>query len=253
VPNLTSKLVAPAAVHDSDTLWETAVAPDTGTGSVGMLGGGTGGTPTVTLSNVAGLSCVVSWLTTTSPIVAAAAIVVVVVPVVTHAAPSGATAAVTVPPRRVSFSHAGAAWVPPAMNVVAPPATARFMNSIDPFGRTSRTTCADPAVRVSRSITPAFAYMLVFCKLATRATISTSPLVGCETIRNASAVPQMSAPLPATVNTPFQYVLLPARPVDPMSPPFHGVGSPVGAGTVVNDDIGPIVEPPAFFAVTCQK
>ena len=91
------------------------------------------------------------------------------------------------------------------------------MNSTAPVGRTSRITWADPAVSVSRHMTPAFAYVFVFCTAVARATIWPSPLTGWLTKLNASAVPQMSAPDPLTVNTPLEKLALPAAPTAPTS------------------------------------
>src|SRR4051812_210249 len=63
----------------------------------------------------------------------------------------------------------------------------------------------------------------------------------------------MSAPAPATVNAPFAYDALPASPVEPTSWWVHGVGRAADAAAVVNDQTGPVVLPPLFFATTCQK
>src|ERR1700749_3839252 len=103
------------------------------------------------------------------------------------------------------------------MNVVWAPEDDRVMNSTPPLGVTSRMTCAELEVSDCRNITPAFAYWLLFCLLDTSATIVPSPLRGCETNWKASALPQMSAPEPLTVNTPLAYVALPDCPVDPTS------------------------------------
>jgi hypothetical protein len=67
------------------------------------------------------------------------------------------------------------------MNVVTPPFALRIMNSSPPPGFTSRMTCAEPAVRAARIITPALAYAFVFCTDVMRATIWLSPEMGCET------------------------------------------------------------------------
>ena len=99
----------------------------------------------------------------------------VVEPTRVHVLPSDDTKPVIVEPARVSFSHTGAAAALPAMKFVMPPVVERVMNSMPPPGFTSRITCADPAVSVSRSITPAFANVFVFCTLATRVTTCPSP------------------------------------------------------------------------------
>jgi hypothetical protein len=72
-------------------------------------------------------------------------------------------------------------------------------------------------VAAERSITPAFAYVLVFNRLLTRTTICASPGMGWSTDWKASVVPQMSAPAPRTVSTPLVDVALPASPTVPMS------------------------------------
>jgi hypothetical protein len=132
----------------------------------------------VTLSKVDVLSVEISWLVTARPTNALDAIEIVAAPTVVHVLPSADMNPVTVPPLRVSFSHCGDAWLPPPMYVVAPPVADRVMNSRLPFGRASRMTCADPDAVVSRSMTPALANVLVFCRPVTRATICPSPLSG---------------------------------------------------------------------------
>ncbi len=84
-------------------------------------------------------------------------------------------------PMRVSFNHVGVPCVPPESQLVAAPANGRVMNSSEPLGRTSKITSAAPAVVAERSITPAFAKVLVFCRLLTRTTICASPGMGCST------------------------------------------------------------------------
>ncbi len=82
---------------------------------------------------------------------------------------------------RVSFSHVGGVCVAPESQLTALLVVVRVMNSTEPPGCTSRMTSADPAVSDPRSITPALAWALVFWMLATRATMETSPVIGCIT------------------------------------------------------------------------
>src|SRR5579862_1606391 len=106
-----------------------------------------------------------------SPTLALAGNEMVVLPTVVHVEPSADTKPVTVEPERTSLSHTGAVSVAPASQDVWPPLADRVMNSMLPLGSTSRITCADPAVRSPRNITPAFALVFVFWMLVTRATI----------------------------------------------------------------------------------
>src|SRR3954466_15273306 len=62
--------------------------------------------------------------------------------------------------------------------------------------------------------------------------MSTSPVTLWYTYRNASVVPQMSAPAPETVNVPFANDALPAIPVDPTTAVAHGDGTTGAAVTV---------------------
>ena len=68
-----------------------------------------------------------------------------VLPTTLHAAPFGDTSPVNVVPLRVSLNQTGVGWTVPARKLVVAPVDARDMNSIDPFGRTSNITCAEPA------------------------------------------------------------------------------------------------------------
>src|SRR6516162_205627 len=151
---------------------------------------------TLTCVNIDWFRMVGSWLVTASPATALPASVAV--PSVIHVAPSVDTAAVTAEPARVSFNHAGDVTVAPAIKDVLPPVDARVMNSIPPSGLTSRTTCAEASSADWRIMTPAFANGDVICSPFTTAMIVPSPASGCDTNWNASAVPQMSAPAPAT-------------------------------------------------------
>ena len=119
-----------------------------------------------------------SWLDTIRPTLALDANETVVLPTALQVVPSAEVEPMTVLPVRASFSQAGNGRDAPAMKLVAPPVVDRVMNSTLPSGRTSRTTLTEPAASVSRSITPTFAYALVFCSAVTRATICPSPLNG---------------------------------------------------------------------------
>src|SRR3954463_1511374 len=109
---------------------------------------------------------------------------------------------------------------------------------------------AEPALSDDRIITPALAHAAVFCTLATRATIVTSPSTGWYTKWNASAVPHTSAPAPATVNVEFAKVALPDAPTAPTSTSTHGLGTgsppPLGVPAVVKLQTGPSAVTPAI-------
>jgi len=68
-----------------------------------------------------------------------------------------------------------------------------------------------------RNIRPALAFVLVFWRLTTRATIWPSLLSGWYTKWNESAAPQMSLPAPATVKTPPLKLAEPEIPTAPTS------------------------------------
>src|SRR6185503_12257997 len=95
---------------------------------------------------------------------------------------------------------------------------------------TSMNACGESAVSRSRIMTPAFTHACTFSTDATRATMSTSPEIGCHAYSKASAVPQTSAPPPLTVNVPLVEVALPATPTAPTSCAFQGSGTPPGGG-----------------------
>jgi hypothetical protein len=73
-------------------------------------------------------------------------------------------------------------------------------------------------------MTPAFAQASVFCRLATRATISPSPSSVWYTKRNWSVVFQMSTPAPETEKVPDAWVACPASAGVPMSWDTQGAG-----------------------------
>src|SRR3954454_1111283 len=89
------------------------------------------------------------------------------------------------------------------------------------------------ASRLSRIITPALVQTSTFCTESTRVVIShqlgsvtdTVSPVDVYAYWNASAVPQMSAPLPFTVKTPPLKDALPAAPTLPMSACDQPLGS----------------------------
>src|SRR5207248_2472040 len=145
-----------------------------------LAGFGAAGEPTAvptgafeidTLSTTAVVSDVVTWLVTAMPARGLEDPAIDVVPTVVHVLPSVETALVTTPPARESRSQPGKPTVVPPRYVVAPFTAERCMNSTLPSGLISRMTCGEPADVVSRSMTPALAYGLVFCRLVTRATI----------------------------------------------------------------------------------
>src|SRR5580765_6028193 len=152
------------------------VAPPDGDGEPGVPGA----EPplvvvTATESNVDVFSCDVLWLVTASPTLAPDPSEALVLPTVVHVEPSAETEPVTVEPDRTSLSHTGAGSLAPASQAVDPPSLVRAMNSMLPPGVTSRMTFAAFAASELRNIRPAFAFTLVFCMLATRATIWPSP------------------------------------------------------------------------------
>src|SRR5450755_3829330 len=67
-------------------------------------------------------------------------------------------------------------------------------------------------------MTPAFAQELLGVWLTTRAVMEPSPVKGCETNWNESALPQISTPAPLTVNVLPLAEVEPAAPTEPMSP-----------------------------------
>src|SRR5580765_7410404 len=100
-------------------------APVAGAG----VAGAAGGTAIATPSNIAVLSCATSWLVTASPTSALPAIATLVLPTGVHVVPFDDVQPETPEPLRASFSHAGAAAVPPARYAVAAPEAGRDMNS----------------------------------------------------------------------------------------------------------------------------
>ena len=73
---------------------------------------------------------------------------------------------------------------------------------------------------------------------------STSPLIGCHTYWNASAVPQMSAPAPLMLNTPLLTLAPPATPTAPISWDVHGAGKADDAADTVMVTGGDVVVAP---------
>jgi hypothetical protein len=137
-----------------------------GGGGGGGGGGGATAPDTLTPSKVPVVGALLA-LQTTRPTSALLAMFNVVLPTVVQVLPFDETDAVTVVPLRVSLSHAGGGCVAVPRNVVVAPVADRVMNSIAPFGRTSSTTLAALGDSDSRSITPAFAKVLVFWRLVT--------------------------------------------------------------------------------------
>src|SRR5688500_4270087 len=147
-------------------------------------GGGGGGAVaawTRTLSNVAVARRVASWLETASPTYALAAIVNALWPTNVQLTPSIDWKAEIVFARRSSLTHAGAAPNVPAVLTDNPPAAVLRWNAIPLPGDTSMKACAESAVNRSRTMTPALTHACTYSTDATRATISTSPVIGCQT------------------------------------------------------------------------
>src|SRR5689334_15744255 len=179
---------------------------------------------TATCSNSACSMKSVLWLVTTRPTSALPASAAE--PKDVQLAPSCEIAAVTVEPDRVSLSQGLPVTDAPPRKVVLPPDADRVMNSTPPSGLTSSNTCAESGDVDCRIITPAFAYgEAVRLIPSSCATIDPSPARGCETNWNASEVPQMSAPAPATKNAPPEYDEAPPVPTFPTSLAVHCEGT----------------------------
>src|SRR6184192_3807329 len=131
-----------------------------------------------TLSNVALLSTRGSWLVTARPARTLPPTDSVAFPTVVQFWPSAETAPVIVDPTRVNLSQAGEGCIMLAIQIVGTPVFDRAMNSISPVGRRSRMTCGASAAADPRIITPAFAYVFVLVRFATRATTCPSPASG---------------------------------------------------------------------------
>jgi len=89
---------------------------------------------------------------------------------------------------------------------LTPPAVNRRWNAIPLPGLTMSDACGLFAVRPARIITPALVQAFTFCTASTRA-VASHDVESMVSVRpytkwNASAVPQMSAPLAVTVKTP---------------------------------------------------
>src|SRR3954464_8856855 len=82
----------------------------------------------------------------------------------------------------------------------------------------------------SRIMMPALVQAATFSIDATRAVITKLPVTLRCTNWNSSAVPQISAPDPFTVNVPFAYDALPAAATSPMSWLTQPAGNPPGVG-----------------------
>ena len=98
-----------------------------------------------------------------------------------------------------------------------------------------------------RSMTPAFVQACTCSTLAMRAIIVPSPPSVREVNRKASAVPQISAPAPVTVNVPLPYDALPAAPTTPTSCEVHGAGNsaearPAPLTEVVSGAVGALLD-----------
>ena len=79
-------------------------------------------------------------------------------------------------PTRSSRTQYGAAPLAPVVLTLAPPVAGRRWNASPLLNDTSMNACAAPGSTLSRIITPAFVHMLMFCTVATRATMLPSPV-----------------------------------------------------------------------------
>ena len=111
-------------------------------------------------------------------------------------------------PLRVSRTQRGAAPETPVL-ALTPDTAVRRTNATPLDGVTSTEACIDRGSSVWRIMMPALVHAFTFCTELTRATIEPSPGSGTYAYRNASAVPQMSAPALLTVKTPLASTALP--------------------------------------------
>src|SRR5689334_7971004 len=81
--------------------------------------------------------------------------------------------------------------------------------------------CCAEGSRDARIITPALLHRCGYFSESTRATMSPSPLSGCDTKVNESATSQMSAPLPVIVIVVPERVADPAALTEPISVSFQ--------------------------------
>jgi hypothetical protein len=132
--------------------------------------------PTVlTLLNAAVQSVPSLWLVTARPMNTSVAIVMLADPTCVQLDPSGETKPVKVLPERVTRTHLGALPVDPDVLAELPPVEVRRWKALALPAEINMCACFDPAVKVSRIMTPAFAQVSVFSIEATRALISPSP------------------------------------------------------------------------------
>ena len=137
---------------------------------------GEGRRTTSTFVKVAVARVEVLWLVTASPTYTVDAIEMVSLPSSDQLLPLDDRYAENVEPRRTNLTQYGAVTDPLEEFAVDPPVLTRRWN-VSPFpGVTAANTCRDVAVNVSRIMTPALAQEFVFWSVATRATISPSPV-----------------------------------------------------------------------------
>jgi hypothetical protein len=128
------------------------------------------------LVNVAVARVETLWLVTARPTYTVAAIAMVSLPIRVQLIPVVDRYAENFEPCRTNRTQYGAVPVPPEVIVLDPPVVTRRWNA-KPFpGVTLANAFRDVAVNVSRIMTPALAQELVFWSVATRATISPSPV-----------------------------------------------------------------------------
>ena len=126
------------------------------------------------LSNMEEFNTVFSCAVTASPTSIWPGMALLTLPTKVQLVPSGETAPVKIFPVRTRRTQYGAITFGPVVLAVAPSVTVRRTNA-DPLpGVMAMSACFDPAARLSRNITPAFAHGSVFSTAATRATICPS-------------------------------------------------------------------------------
>src|SRR5947208_8895059 len=103
-----------------------------------------------------------------------ATIEMLAVPTCVQLDPSDDTKPVNVLPDRVTRIHRGAVAAGPAVLDDEPPVDVRRWKAVAPPAESTMLACFEPAVSVSRIMTPALAQVLVLSIEATRALISPS-------------------------------------------------------------------------------
>src|SRR3954469_669596 len=145
----------------------------------GSVPGSEGVSVTPTLSKVAVAAAAVWWLVTASPTYTGPEPARVTVPASVQLAPFADSKPEIVSPLRASFTPRGALLADPAATVTADaPALVRACRCTPLEADTSMNANGEPALSDVRIITPALLHAYTGSRLATRATISPSPLSG---------------------------------------------------------------------------